>query len=741
MLQSFSQLVLAYQKPYFSQKFWGTQKYCVIGVEHCTMIQPNLSIMNTINQHDILINHCLIQVPTATQNTSHQANIQQTMGTLSSNFLYYGYIPSQQAYEAMTQLAKTSPKMLHQWWQTLEKSLKKSKGVDKDIGKYIVYQNFPQEVLDMSQSEYWIRQLFIYWGADLTSVRQAPIPRAPMFEKVDFKVLHLARSFALANLYESLLLKPAVWIATEQQEVQWFVQQEYTMNAEIKFKENLVFAAITCMQYHQTLPLSTTTDVLRLATGFSEGDISLKTNSKFKLSRSQRKYVLEVLAGVKDLEEGIMRHKNKWIRLFHQLHVGEYAKKYPKIYQVAHTLRNGGKYPTFNSNVENYLATSNTKALALLAQRPGEFARRIAHVLSVFGDATLSHFLPVLHKLETIKLLKLKRFLRTANNRNYRIFTPKGSWKKAQFELNETQIKPHHIQQIVMAIDQLVRQRVSNKFGTSFFYTPDIAHIKLPVNNAEAVSRYPKGTVFYIPDNIRFIRSVTYWQERSQTCWMDNGWNFFDANWQAKGTCCWDTTWEMDKAAVFSGDPVNSYNKAGKAGQLIDLYLDQLVDMGVRYAVWNILSYNRIPFDALEDVQGLLLWGEKPQTGKLIEPSRVNFSFPVTGKSLTKYICYIDLFTRRLVLMDSSLSASVGSARNNATRLQSSMPAIVEYFDALPSLMDMFEGFAVAPATDAMKVVYTDEQLPIDNEPAFVFFPKNKDNTYDPVSLEALISV
>lgn len=700
-----------------------------------------LSNHYTMNQYDILLNHSLIEVPLAENQLQAKSNAQQLVGTIVSNLLYYGYVPSQQAYEIMEQLAQASPATLDKWWQQLEISLKKAKGADKDIGKYIVYQNFPKEVLEMSQAEYWIKQLLIYWGANLGSLRQTPVKREPMFEQIDFKVLHLARPQALNNIFESLLLKPAVWMRAEQEEIAWFIAQGYAVNTEIKFKENLVFAAVTCMQYQQVLALSTTTDVLRLSVGFSKGDISLKTNTKFKLSRQQRKYVLEVLAGVKDLEEGVMRYKNRWIRLFHQLHIGEYANKYPKAYKVATTLRNGGKYPTFNSKVEAYLATANAQLLPLLAQRPGEFARRIVHVLGVFGEQALSYFVPALDKLETIKLLKLKRFLRTTNERDYRIFTPKGSWKKAQFEPNNIKVRPEYIQQIVKAIDQLVQARISQKFGDSFFYTADLAQVKLPVNNAEAVTRYAKGTVFQIPDNIRFIRSVTYWQERSQTCWMDNGWNFFDANWQSKGTCCWDTTWEMGDAAVFSGDPVNSYNKAGKAGQLIDLYIDKLLEMGVRYAVWNILSYSRIPFDNLEDVQGLLLWGEEPQKGKLIEPSRVNFAFPVTGSSLTKYICYLDLVTRRVVLMDSNLSASVGSARNNAKRLQDRMPAIVEYFDTLPSLMDMFEGFSVGSPTEAMKVVYTDQKLAINDEKAFVFLPKNKQNTYEPVSLEALVSV
>ena len=696
-----------------------------------------------MNTNDILLQHFLVTIPnTPLSSTNNHSRINQIIGTITSNLLYYGYVPSQQTLEALEKLAQSSESQLNEWWEQFEISLKKIKGVDKDIGKYIVYQNFPGEVLEMSEAEYWFKQILIYLGVSPTHLQQATAPRDPMFEQIEFKVLHLARPDALKNIFASLLSKPAAWIAQEQEEVVWFVQNGYAIQSEILFKENLVFAAITCMQYNQVMQLSTTTDVLRLATGLSDGDISLNTNTKFKLSRSQRKYVLSVLQGVNDLQEGVMRHKNKWIRLFHQLHVGEYAKKYPQIYEAAQVLRAGKKLPTFNSKVEALLAKKDPQLLPLLAQRPGEFTRRIVQLLTVFGEQTLSYFLPGLTKLETIKLLKLKRLLRTYNDRDYRIFTPKGSWLKAQIGLNNREVNTQYLQVIVHTIDQIVQQRVIEKFGDTFYYTADIAQVKLPTNNNDAVSRYPKGTVFQIPQNIEFIRTATYWQETQRgTCWMDNGWNFFDHNWQPHGTCCWNNTHEMGKGAVFSGDPVNSYNKDGQAGQLIDLYLSQLLGMGVRYAVWNILSYSHIKFDDMQDVRGLMMWGEHPQKGKLIEPSRVNFAFPVTGKSLTKYVCYIDLVTRKLVLMDNNLWGNVHSAKVNENVLAEKMPAIVEYLDAIPSLLDMFETFPVAPAPDAMKVVYSDEEVKIEDEQAFVFLPKNKQNQFEPVSLETLVTV
>jgi Leucine-rich repeat (LRR) protein len=103
------------------------------------MVLSNHNIMNTINQYDILLNHSLIEVPVAKNQLQAESNVQQLVGTIISNLLYYGYVPSQQTYEAIEQLAETTPATLDKWWQQLEMSLKKAKGADKDIGKYIVY--------------------------------------------------------------------------------------------------------------------------------------------------------------------------------------------------------------------------------------------------------------------------------------------------------------------------------------------------------------------------------------------------------------------------------------------------------------------------------------------------------------------------------------------------------------------------------------------------------------------------
>lgn len=685
----------------------------------------------------ILLWDFLVKIPESSHanvaETTISARKKQLMGTLLNNFLYFGFVPSEEAYAAISLLPEAE---LMAWWEELEPALKELKGDDKDIGDYVVYQNFPAEVLAMSDAEYWIKQILIYWGVDQNSLQAEKASRPAMFEEVDLQVLHRAREGAMENIFETLLSKPAAWTDQDQKVVKWFIGEGFAVETEIPFKENLVWTAILCMETGVQLRLGTTTDVLRLAAGLSDGDISLNTPTKFKLRRPQRRFLLESIENLSDLEEGVMRHFEVWKRLFHQLHVGEYQDRYPKAFAVANAIRNGKKFITFNARVEALIEMEDPEVLDLLATRPGEFARRIVHVSRVFGDPAIKKFLPVLDGMATIKLLKLKRFLATLNQRRYRIFTPKGSWKKAQVVESKSRIGKAHREHVLLAIDQLIANRVSDKFGYTFKVDPQLSWVKLPTNDAEAVTRFSKGTVLTIPDNIRFIRTATYWQEKKQVCWMDNGWNFFYKDWQPAGTCCWDHPGEMKKAAVFSGDPVNAYDGDGKAAQMIDLNFEELRAAKVRYAVWNILSYSRIAFDDVGEVRGLMMMGEKPEKGKLLEPSRVTFSIPVTGAGLTKYICYVDLVTRKMVICDAGLSANVSSAAGNIEKLSETMPAFVEYLNSLPSMMDIFELFPSSDDPAATKILYSDEEVSIQDEKAFVFVPKNDQNSFAPLSME-----
>ena len=73
------------------------------------------------------------------------------------------------------------------------------------------------------------------------------------------------------------------------------------------------------------------------------------------------------------------------------------------------------------------------------------------------------------------------------------------------------------------------------------------------------------------------------------------------------GALCWNSV--RRPGAVFSGDPTNTKDAQGRACQLIDLDLAELRASGVRYAVWNVLAYSKVPFSQAGEVCAALQWG------------------------------------------------------------------------------------------------------------------------------------
>jgi len=685
-----------------------------------------------MNVERLLLNNKFIRIPKATEVTG-----KVTLGTLLSNMAYYGFIPSK---ESVDRLQTLGDEKAQEWWKTIEPELKKATGDDLKMGDFVVYKNFPKEVLEMCEAEYWIRQILMYLGVPNEAVTQPEEAREAIKELPKLKVLHLETISTLDNLLTQLLKLPARWTENQWSEVQFlvFVLSHKFALKDVVFKENLVklvsFSISSCTPI--PLILTSATDVLRLAVGMSNGDISLKTNSKFRnFKRPERKALLDLLSKTSNLEEDLARDTERWKKLLSNLHPFESEKKFPKV-AAAYKKLIEKKLHSFNSQVETNLKAGNTLALDLLVQRPGDFVRRLQKVLQVFNVLGADAFIGVLPKLTTLQIIKVNRYLDTINSRQHRTVAPNGNWKKLQVLPNTITIDTGLVEKLNQAIKVELKKRF--KAQEPVLLDPNTSKIALQTNDSE-LTNYGRGTSFPIPPNITFLRSASYWEHKTVGCnWFDNGWNFFDKDWTAKSSCCWITP-SGQTGAAFSGDPTNAKDVNGRACQIIDLDIEKLLASGIKYAVWNILSYSKIPFDNAKVFAGLQ-WGEEPQQGKLFEPSRCQLAFPVTGNGLTKYVAYVDLEKRELVYMDANLKASVQSATNNGTSLSKVMPAFVEYLETLPRVSDVFQ-HARKGRKKGTVVTYSDEAIAIkDKKEAFVFQPTNKENSFTPLDLGSILN-
>lgn len=665
----------------------------------------------------------------------------QSLGTIVSNLAYYGYVPSLAATQAIMKLSDAG---IYEFWKGVKPALAYVTGEDRKMGDFVVYKNFPKEVLEMSDARYWFNQVLMYWGLPNDWFTEEPTERAPLSEKAGLKVLDLAGQSTAFEIYAKLCKTTAKWTDFQDAQAKHLIAAQSGLAIDINefsFKENgvtLVAAHIAeAVSGARKIVFSTATDVLRLASALSQGDVSLRTKTKFrKFSRPERRFLLGLIENAKHIEEDFAMRKEPWKRLLSNLHPADF--KVERVSAAYNSLYNKEVH-TLDAKVEKGLAANDVASLALLKSQPGQLLRRLHKLYDLFGREAFEVFKNVTHALTVSQLVKLDAYLATVNDRKSLVFTPKGNWAKAQFvENGKTKIAVGDLADLRQHISEDIGARLNTLYPQGFDVDPETKKVKLQSNGQELAS-YGRGTVFDIPENMKFIRTASYWEAKSdfQNVWFDIGWNFYGEDWKEMGTVCWNSPNLpfSRKAAVFSGDPTNSKDLKGRACQMIDLYPQKLVANGVRYAVWNILCYSNIPFSDAKEVLATMQWGEEAEKGNLYEPSRAQVVFPLTGNAMTKYVAYVDLVERKLVYMDVGLRSNVRSAAENLKEIGEMMPAFVEYIGALPSVHDVFSHAGQGD----IAVVYSDEGVDLHGD-AYVFQRRNADNAIEQIDLEGILN-
>jgi len=626
---------------------------------------------------------------------------------------------------------------------SFEPVLREETGASKQMEQFVVYQNFPAEVLSKTKAEYWLAQLLMYMGIPNECFTENPLPRAKMLEAPSLKVLHLATPETIDQIYSELINVPSRWTKEQTSMAYALYPQMNDKQVDVvsaKFKENMIrlagqaFSLFPKEDFSHLVKINNATDILRFAALLSDGDVSLKTKITFKkFTRPERKMLLSFLNEADHLLDDVFARPSVFKRFFYALKPGDYSfEKVSAVYDKLYK----NEYITLNKEILNGFMQKDLNALLLLRSRPGEFFRKLHHAYSVYGQAAITAFSHVVPSLKNIQLLKLLKYIETINERKKLIFAPKGNWSNAKVFDNE---KIKFDEEALSGLKKIISLELSNRLSElvpeGIALDDKTKEIKLQTNDQE-LAPYGRGTSFDIPENMTFIRTASYWSIASErNVWFDNGWNFFGEDWQPIGTCCWDQPNELNDSAVFSGDPTNVKDLNGRACQMIDLYLDKLTAQGVRFAVWNILCYSGISFkDA--DVLATLQYGEKAESGSLYEPSRAQMVFPLKGDNQTKYIAYIDLKTKKLIYMDANLYGNVLSAQRNETVLQEKMPAFIEYIDSLPSVYDLFKH----AQKGTIPVLYSDKEQEVKEGRAYVFKKENTENSFDDFVFNELLS-
>lgn len=681
-----------------------------------------------------LVNFTPATVEVSSQDLANSSKV----GTFIKNMTSFGYMPNMDVLKAVY---VASDDELKQKWSELKNVLSQETGDSVKMDQFVVYKNFPQEVLAMDEATYWCKQLFIYMGVPAEFLAEVPESREKMKDNVKYKVLGLAKEDSLLKIFSSLKGAKTRWTDKQAQDamaLQNFFDTEVN-SMGFQFKENFLVLAVNVEA--QKVSFANAMDALRYAhalivkkSGEKVENLVLDKKVSFKgLLRPQRRFILEAMDSFKNLQDDVAARKDVFKQFFYAVHPGDFKVK--NVQRVYDELYNK-KLKSFNGKVQSAIDNKQEdEVLSILGQAPGVFMRKFMEVYKKFelSEKVVKAFVEKLPMLSVQQLVKFKKLVETTNSRKNSIYPPRGNWTKAKVVENLNAIKNVHVVDMLKAINSELEKRVDNLFPQGVKVDSRLVNVKLP-SNEQKLATYGRGTRFDIPKDIKTIRSASYWQNVGSTAWFDNGWNFFDENWKPVGASCWNRNQE---GAVFSGDPLNSSEKNGRACQMIDLNIDHLKVNKVRYAVWNILCYSNIKFSSAQEVLATLQFCENAENGNLYEPARAQMVFPLTDNALTKYLAMVDLETMELVYWDANLKGKISSAFENLNNADN-FKAYSEYVDAQPSILDLF--VKSSENEEAIKILFSDEDVSlVDSQKAYVFKPLNPENSFEQLDLGEIL--
>lgn len=602
--------------------------------------------------------------------------------SFNAELMQLGYMMDENLY---TQVAHLPHKVVKNLYRDVINELRQMKGADVDYKPF--YPNFPKQVMEMSEFELYSNAIIHYWTFGQWLPYYEKEKRSVALEEVNYTMLSAMSEEEFRSIFTQKICANDSISQDDKKIVEWFIDNygdlEYPQ--EIPFKENLCLVAAKLLEKGEDIShcVKTATDVLRVATYLSKGDISLAQNTKFvSLPRKTRKALCRILENVIS-QEDIQRHKNKWIRLFHNLHVGEYSAK---LFSIAAKFRNNKKITTFNGRVEAAILIKDVKTVVrLLEKRPGDFARRLDHVLRLAQEnwkEVQRSFAMVADGVSTRVLLQLLGHFKAREAAiPTRVVFPKGAVQKARLLTSEVSaLTEECCKEFRTCIEQVLQRRffAFPSLG-KVWIDPKLAHCPLPSQQRSAsksLFRVARGTQLDFGDK-NTLRFFVYWIGRD----IDLSASLHNEDFSEIEHISYTNLKSSKYKSCHSGD-ITWAPKPDGASEFIDISVDEAFRYGARYVVMNVYVYYGPNFSEHEKCYVGWMTRNEVQSNEIYDPKTVQQKVDLLCESRSAIPCVFDLQERKMIWCDLAISWR----ENRPNNIENNIAATQEILQAVTSL-------------------------------------------------------
>lgn len=641
----------------------------------------------------------------------------QIVATMNKNIEVFGYTMSEALFDKLVHMKAKNREVMY---DALVNGLKEITGADRVYNP--MYPNFPESVMEKDDFELYFNAIVHYWSFGTLLPYEEKKERVPLFNTAKVKVLEAGPFDDLNDIFNNFCASKTSLSKSDVDDMVFILNSaKVTLPDEIPFKENtacicrlLVDTGVDtdgslCRKY-----IKTATDVLRLVTAMSDGDVSLAENTKFRnLKRGERRIIMNLLAGCGNAAEDMSRYAGRWIRVGEKLHPGEFAKneRYTKAVQAFGVIRNDGKIKSFAGRVDAAVAAGDVNTVvSLLKKRPGEFARRIDFLLRTFDkDAdrktVIMGFASVAKDVSSTVLLQVREhFINKLNgNDDMRVFFPKGNLARSYYvKNNKTETVSEDAMKMVIAVCEstLVNIYGNREFLGKVYIDEALKNYTVPFSLRSAgktMTAVSRGSRIAIDDSAKIIRPFIWWTNtKDDIIDVDLSVAVFADDWNCLEHVSYSNLKSNRFGICHSGDITNGGPVDGEGvAEFIDLDIEKALSAGARYAVFNVYNFSDENFSKMEHAAFGFMTRSDMNSGEIFEPSMVKQRMDLASATTTCIPVIFDLRERVLIWCDMALTADHVRAGYGGINVESNLPSVVVTCKAMvdvkkPNLYDLF---------------------------------------------------
>ena len=569
----------------------------------------------------------------------------------------------------------------------------------------VFYRNFPEEVVNLSETETYFLQFMHYLigylpeGAEVNESEENIETEPSQFVKLS----HLKRvsETEMLDLLRNLLSSNVTLSETNLKDVLTLLKycdekEIKELMCQIKMKETLM--TIAKVQFEETgstyAEFSTATDVLRFIALLSGEKLNTKFIAFKYFKRPELNILVSKLENVNYLLDDMKRYRKPWRKFFLMNGNRISFEKYPKVKQAADMLfgkfshiTKKGKFELSRSRMNKMSDTEFEEFLANFSKYSGDYIRNLLSLVNRVSEEriekVLKYFLVAAKEANTRLLFQVcDRILNVKSGKAGRVVNAKGNWLVLEETIN---LSDAVLQKTAEVVSHAILEKLSEKEPLGKVWIDEsYQNIAMTTSEKDSNSSFrplTRGSVIPYSSEVDTLRFFVAWKNfKGNRVDLDLSAVKFDADFNHLGELAYYS--HNQKGMAFSGDITDAPQGALEYIDIFDI--EKVKEDGTRYVLMTVRSYNGYTYKEMGTAYAgvLELSKKEAKDKKNLYSSAVRHGFALSSNTQTVNTIIVDLEKSEYVWLDMNLPTNPERQTSNyLTNAQiASLKDLLNYF-------------------------------------------------------------